>query len=256
MKKYSYLMLVLIIFVLIFQSPVSASQFFIDDQKIEFDITPDQISNDIYLPFDQLQEKFNMELEKLANDRFIIFYNGNFFLVSMEKTLVKTNKGNYNMEKAPLYINNHILLPVEFLREFLNLQIRSRNMIIPDKNEAEEVKANIYIEKNNIDKNEKLNLVIEIMNPQDHDITLKFNTSQRYEILIKNRYGSVVYTWSKKKIFAQVFTEVDIDAKNSVYFEEKIDMFQFQEGTYYIEAIIKGENIELKTDQKRFKVED
>jgi len=256
MKNFSYLMLVLIIFVLIFQSPVSASQFFIDNQKIEFDITPNQISNNVYLPFDQLQEKFDMELEKLANDRFIIFYNDNFFLVSMEKTLVKTNKGNYNMEKAPLYINDHLLLPVEFLREFLNLQIRSKNMIIPDKHEAEEVKANIYIEKNNVDKDENLNLVIEIMNPQDHDITLKFNTSQRYEILIKNRYGSVIYTWSKKKIFAQVFTEVNIDAKNSVYFEEKIGMSQFQEGTYYIEAIIRGENIEIKTDQRKFELED
>src|SRR6056297_3766694 len=111
MKNFSYLMLVLIIFVLIFQSPVSASQFFIDNQKIEFDITPNQISNNVYLPFDQLQEKFDMELEKLANDRFIIFYNDNFFLVSMEKTLVKTSKGNYNMEKAPLYINDHLLLP-------------------------------------------------------------------------------------------------------------------------------------------------
>lgn len=256
MKKKKYIYIFMFIIILLSSTLVQASQLIVENKEVDFDITPDKITEDSYFPLENLKEKFDIEVDTLQSNRYIIFYNNNFFIITVGSQQINTDNGKYNLKTTPIKINDHLLIPVEFLTRFMGLNIRVTDSKIPIGVEESELKSNIYINKTEFDKYDTLEIIIEVINSTDQDITLEFSSSKKYEILIKNRFGNTVYTWSKNKRFAQAFTELEIDAKDAQHFEEKINLSGFSEGVYYVEAIIESTNIKMNTGRRRFEIDD
>ncbi|MDQ0268774.1 BsuPI-related putative proteinase inhibitor [Cytobacillus purgationiresistens] len=101
----------------------------------------------------------------------------------------------------------------------------------------------------------EMDLVVE--NSSDQTVTLEFPTSQRYELVIRDENGEIVYDYSKGKSFLQVIQNLELQPKETKKWQEKWDYMKdgkrVSEGDYRIEANLTGQVIQpsgLQADLK------
>src|SRR3990167_1791069 len=71
---------------------------------------------------------------------------------------------------------------------------------------------------------------------------MEFPTNQRFEILIKEPSGRVIYRWSEDRSFDAMLGLVTIDPEESVVYTEKIPITMMKDGTTYsIEVTLLGQ---------------
>ena len=249
------LSMTIVLVILIISSNIYASQKILKGGDIKLNIEPEKITLDTYIPSDQIREKIDIEIGNFGEDSVILLFKNNHYLISFKNGLVKSNKGNKKLDNYPLLVNGHILLPVEFLVEILDINIIDKNRDKPDY-EHDDVKTNIYINKTEYDEDDNMEVSIEIINRTDRTKYLEFSSAKMYDIYIKDTKGNIIYTWSKNKRFTQAFKEVKISANGIVNYEEKINLSDFDEGTYYIEATIETTDNKYNTGQKSFVIDD
>ena len=245
----------IIIVLLVISSNIYASQKLFHGEDIKFNIEPDKITMDTYIPSDQISNKIDIEIDNFGEDRVIVLFNNNHYLISFKNGLVISNKGNKKLENNPLLVNGHILLPVEFLVEILDINIIDKSRDIPEYGQKD-IKSNIYINKTEYEEDENMEVKIEIMNRSNNTKYLEFSSGKMYDIYIRNTNGDIIYTWSKNKMFNQAFKEIKIGVSGSIHYEEKINLSGFVEGTYYIEAQIETVNNIFKATQKQFSIDN
>jgi len=159
-------------------------------------------------------------------------------------------------------INQHFLVPVEFLEVFLNFTVRvQEGLTMPDRidrgdQNEESLRFRVYLNDDEFDRYEQLRLRFEIMNTGRNDVNLRFNSAQKYNIYIKNRFGRVLYSWADSKIFSQAVQNIEIEGRDSLRFEEEIDLSQFREGRYYVEVEITADNYDFAKIEKEFEIDD
>ncbi|SIQ40911.1 BsuPI-related putative proteinase inhibitor [Halanaerobium kushneri] len=245
----------------IFSISVSA-QIRVENRTIDFDLIPDQITADTYLPIEKLVDAGLFEVDKVSNNRYIVLKNNNYYILQNNQQLVRSNLRNRNLKYAPVVINQHFLVSVEFLEGFLNFNVRvEKGLTMPDRigrdDQIEEnLRLRVYLNDDEFRIYDKLQLSIEIMNTGRDDINLRFNSAQKYNIYIKNRFGRVLYSWASDKIFSQAVQNIEIEGRDSLSFEEEIDLNQFREGRYYVEVEITAANYDFDPVEKEFKIED
>ncbi|OHE78632.1 MAG: hypothetical protein A3F67_06535 [Verrucomicrobia bacterium RIFCSPHIGHO2_12_FULL_41_10] len=88
----------------------------------------------------------------------------------------------------------------------------------------------------------ELNVTFKITNNKKEIILMEFPTNQRFEILIKEPSGRVIYRWSEDRSFDAMLGLVTIDPEESVVYTEKIPITMMKDGTTYsIEVTLLGQ---------------
>ena len=252
LKKILFSISILLVFLFI-SSNLYASQILIDSEDVQFNIRPDEIKMSTYISSNQIKDKINdLEIEKIGENLIIILQNNDHYVLVIKNRLVKSNKGNSKLTNPPIQINGHILLPVEFLVNYLDVNIIEENSKSSEYDQNN-IKTNIYINKSEY-ADENMEVTIEIINNSNDKKELEFSSSKIYDIYIRNTNGNIIYTWSKNKMFSQAFKKIEIKANRSVHYKEKINLSEFEEGIYYIEAQIEPMNNNLNTEEKRFSI--
>jgi hypothetical protein len=87
----------------------------------------------------------------------------------------------------------------------------------------------------------KMRLVLK--NEGDKEVTLRFNSGQRYDFIVRSEDDEVVWQWSHDKAFAQVTGEEKIQPGGQLVYEETWaqvdnDGNQVKEGVYYVEGVV------------------
>mgnify|MGYP006280142305 FL=1 len=256
-NKKQFLIVILLVITFIISNTALASMKVIHEEDIEYDISPDRITKDSYMPLNEISDELDIEFETLSNDRVIMMYDKYLYVMTADETFVKSNRGNFYLDNPILKINGHILLPVELLVDYLDVRIITRKPDYPeDDYKKRNIVANIFLEDDEYEEYEDLGVVIEIVNLSNQEQVLEFTSSQKYEIYIRNSRGNVIYTWSKNKSFTQAFQKVKLDPNDFKNYYEEIDLRGFREGVYYIEAVILANNFKINTGIKRFYIED
>jgi hypothetical protein len=102
--------------------------------------------------------------------------------------------------------------------------------------------------KINSDEKEK-KVFFEINNDSMVDKTLKFDTGQQYEIVIKDKDDKEVYTYSKNFSFSKSETEIEIKAEEKYVFETQLK--PLKKGKYTIEVWLLSTNTnEIKATEE------
>ncbi len=129
-----------------------------------------------------------------------------------------------------------------------------------DRDDQDQVENNlrlrVYLNDDEFDRYDDLEVSIEIMNTGREDINLRFNSAHKYNIYIKNRFGRVLYSWASGKIFSQARQNIEIEGRDSLSFEEEIDLRQFREGNYILEVEILADNYDFAEIEKNFEIDD
>lgn len=261
MKKVKTIFFLISILILI--SGLASAQIQIENKTIDFDLVPEQISEDTYLPIEKLIEADLFEVDRVNENRYIILKNNNYYILQRDRKLIRSNLQNRNIKNAPIVLNQHFLVPVEFLEEILNFRvILTGDLKMPDRingddvSTAENLRLRVYLNDNEFDRDETLRIRMEIMNIENFDQRLRFNSAQKYNIYIKNRFGRVLYSWADSKIFSQAVQNMEIEGGDSLRFEEEIDLYQFREGRYYLEVEVLADNYEFTIAERQFEIDD
>ena len=115
MKKF-YLIIVIIIILISFNSMICGADLKIGNKNINFDISPNELNDNSYIPIKQLKNMDDFYYGKLTNDKHLIIYKNNFYMFTFDNNVVKSSKGNIQLENNCLQINDHVLIPFEFVK--------------------------------------------------------------------------------------------------------------------------------------------
>jgi len=260
MNKITRIIYIVLISVLIFTTIVSA-EVLIENKKIDFDLSPDKIQEDSYIPLIELENNGLIAVDRVNSDKYFVLTEEGYYLLETNKKLVKSNRQNRVLKYSPLKINGHFLVPVEFLSRFLNFEIESYgNLISPGDRSIDESRDNlslrVYLNDDEFYRNDDLRVSIEIMNTSRNDINLSFNSAHKYNIYVKNRFGRVLYSWADGKIFSQARQNIEIEGRDSLSYEEELNLRQFREGNYILEVEILAENYDFEKIEKTFEIDD
>jgi hypothetical protein len=188
----------------------------------------------------------NFYFGELTEDGYLIMYKNKFYMFTVDNNVVKSSGGNIRLEHNLLKINDHVLVPFEFLKIIFKEQIE-----ISPENNTHRLELNLNLAADTINKNEKLVLNINILNRTEEKITLEFSSGQKYNIIIKNQKGDIVYNWAENKMFIQAFISKNIKANSSLEFEENLDLQGLARGEYTVEVSIIAENYEITSKTKK-----
>lgn len=261
MRKNIKIAILAVLLVMLFSTFVSA-EVVVNGKNIDLDLTPEEITADTYLPLAELVDKDLVDIDQVNADKFLVFYKNDYYLLESNLKEVKSNRGDRKLNYSPLKINDHFLVPVEFLDRFLNLNIdlSGGGLTMPDEYDRSQSRSNlrlrVYLNDDEFDRDEELELVIEVLNIDNNTQTLRFNSAHKYNIYVKNRFGRVLYSWADGKIFSQARQDIDIKGRDSLRFKEEINLRQFSEGTYTLEIEMLADNYDFDKIEKRFKIDD
>ncbi|MFW6281117.1 MAG: BsuPI-related putative proteinase inhibitor [Halanaerobium sp.] len=169
---------------------------------------------------------------------------------------------NRKLKYTPIVVNQHFLIPVEFLNEFLDFTVKvEKDLTMPYRDDIGDQSENnlrfrVYLNDDEFDSHEQLSLRFEIMNNGRDDVKLRFNSGQKYNIYIKNRFGRVLYSWADSKKFSQAVQNIEIKGRDSLKFEEEIKLTRFREGRHFVEVEITSDNYEFAQIEKEFEIDD
>lgn len=93
---------------------------------------------------------------------------------------------------------------------------------------------------------EPVTMKLIVRNEGDEPITLRFNTGQRYDFIVRDMEGNVVWQWSRDKAFIQVIGEVTIQPNGELTFVETWTQVDNEgnkvgAGEYEVEGIVTSE---------------
>jgi hypothetical protein len=219
----------------------------IDLEEIEFDLTPSgEINQNTYLPLDQLQEQIPIEIIEISEERTLVYYRNGYYIIEIGEDTIETNSNNIKLKNEPLEINNHLLIPLEFVADCLNISLNlNPNLKRPRPITAKELETEIFLEENVVKNMGKVYLLLK--NKSNREQVLNFSSGQTYDFIIRNQYGSIVHKWSKGKFFTQAFNEVKLKPGESVLYDQKLKINKLKPGTYYIQGKIKAKNRNILT---------
>jgi hypothetical protein len=238
-----------------------SAEFLIEEKKINFDLNPKQIKNDTYFPLDELIDNKLIGVDKINDDKFLVLTKNRCYLLETGKTIMKVNKKFQFLDVPPLKINGYFLIPFEFINEYLGFEITNsktkESSTNFNKNNIEDnLKLKINFNDDEIAQSENLKIQIEVINTSKESVILKFNTSQKYNIKLKNKSMEVIYSWEKGKIFTQALKSIEIDAEDSLIFKEEVALNQFSKGEYILEFEFLSSNYNFQTLKKEVKIQN
>ncbi|ADQ15733.1 BsuPI-related putative proteinase inhibitor [Halanaerobium hydrogeniformans] len=120
--------------------------------------------------------------------------------------------------------------------------------------ETTDLSLNVILAEKEYSVQDKLEIKIEIINNSDSERTLEFSSGHKYNIYVKDESGTKIYSWAEDKMFIQAFQYVDISAGETHYFEQEIDLSQFEKGDYILEVELLSVNYEFAEIEKEFKI--
>ncbi len=68
--------------------------------------------------------------------------------------------------------------------------------------------------------------IVLLKNPNEQDTTVTFPTSQRFELLVKDETGKVLYTFSQEQVFTQAIEKETFKALETKRYEVRIELPQ------------------------------
>lgn len=252
---------VLALFITILFSNLVLAEVQVNGKNIELDLTPAEITADTYLPLSELVDHNIVDIDRVSEDKFLLFYRNDYYLLESNSRAVKSNRGDRNLNYRPLKINGHFLVPVEFLDRFLDIEVETGSGLkLPEEidrgDNRDNLRLRVYLNDDELDRYQDLEVMIEFLNIDNSTQTIRFNSAHKYNIYIKNRFGRVLYSWASGKIFSQARQNIEIEGRGSLSFEEKIDLNQFREGRYILEVEILADNYDFETVEKNFEIDD
>lgn len=109
-----------------------------------------------------------------------------------------------------------------------------------NKSNGQRLPDELFLKVEALPRTDHMEMQLKLTNISDHRESLRFSSSQKYEIVIKSLDGKEVYRYSLNKSFAQGIQEMAINPLESIEWKEKWDYKnngqRVEAGDYQVEA--------------------
>jgi len=129
-----------------------------------------------------------------------------------------------------------IIRPHEILYFFIFLSLLSSRVV--EASQSQGVRVAVASDKARYFPGEPIALSVRVVNETSEPVRLSFGTSQRFEILVQDQQGRVIWRWSHGKFFAQVLGKETLEPTGGELLYRATVEGRFFPGIYQFKAII------------------
>ncbi|MFW5992319.1 MAG: BsuPI-related putative proteinase inhibitor [Halanaerobiaceae bacterium] len=228
-----------------------AEDFFVNEKKLNFDITPDKITEDTLIPLEKMQEIIQFRMIKLSPAKTAICYDQEYYIINLDTKKVQSGSRSYSLKPEPREINGYLLLPLSFFTGILNIEV---NYDSSQSEVEEDIMLTLKLEKDTFESGENIEGKLVLENKSDEPRNFTFSSSQKYDFIIEDKEGKQVKKWSDGRMFAQVITEMMLEPGTEKSFTEEISISDLREGIYYLYGLLPAEE-EIVSEKKEIRIE-
>ena len=245
MKKRILLVVLIFVFLLINSHCIYANVT-IDSSDINFDISPQSINNESYLPLDEVEKLIDIKVYKISDKSRVIYYDNNHYILT-DKSKKIIGKDKEYLKNVPLVVNEKFLIPMEFVTKILKIDINKnsndKNVEVPDNS----VLFRLLLENNVLKRNSTNEILLLLVNNTDRKKIFKFSSGQKFEIVLKGKHDNVIYRWSRFLKFTQTQTSIKLVPGDSTSFEVNLRLININKGKYKLSAyLVDGNDLRTK----------
>ncbi|MGM0602732.1 MAG: hypothetical protein ACQESS_05400 [Bacillota bacterium] len=133
MKRYIFL--IVLLFIVFYSFSLFAEE--LDLNSFEFSIKPDNIEESTLIPAEELKQSLPISFHRMEDNKFLLIFAGRFYLLNSGTNNIKIEGGEVELGNKILFINSHLLLPVEFIKLLPGIDIDDSGKIIYNKEFSE-----------------------------------------------------------------------------------------------------------------------
>ncbi len=133
--------------------------------------------------------------------------------------------------------------------KYINLSSLSANPQYKATMTDEELYESLIINNNKFKKNNLIKIMLIKINLGPLPVTLQYDTSQRYEFIVKNQTGREIWRWSKDKFFTPIAESITLNSGESKVYSVIWNIPKEIESGFYI---VEGWNAAKELKQIKF----
>jgi len=260
LNKFIVAGIVLISIIFLFSQMVSAENHEIAGIKFEFNILTEDITAETLIPMHQFMEKTDLTINRFADNYFIFQLDDRHMLIIPGEKEVRIGREKYELNTAPLKINDDILIPYSLAENFL----LGEDLVKRDNNDVEdeinnEIKTGLHLvlmpETKTVKKNDEFEVKIKLINYTSSSRSFTFNTGQKYELQLLDKDDSVVFVWSRGKAFIQAIQTLEVEAGEKEKWTAKINTSGIEAGKYQLKGWLTDRKRSLTADSVEILIE-
>jgi len=225
-----------------------------------FEINTEEISDSTLVPLEQFKEKTSLEINKLADSSFALELEGRKMLIKPGERKAQINDTKIEMAAEALEVNDDLLISFDALEvlfeDYKERYIQETKIDSPEV-DLDKPGFNLFLDPVEGEIGDD-SLVVELIlvNSSGRNQNLSFNTSQKYDLEIKDEEGRVHWRWSEGKAFAQVLQNLRIEPGEKEVWEVEIAIEDLAPGEYYLTGWIVGRRRDLTTAETRLIIKE
>ncbi len=257
MKKQIIIFFVVIFLLFVYNSQGMGNEIGID---YGFEINTEEISDSTLVPLEQFREKADLEIYKLADGRFNLELEGREMLIKPGDKEARVNDIKIEMAAEPLEINDDLLISYDALEllfeEYDEEHMTEIKIHSPDV-DLDKSGFNVFLDpvEGEIEDDSFLAELI-LVNNSGRNQNLAFNTSQKYDLEIKDEEGEVHWRWSEGKVFAQVLQRLRLEPGEKEVWEVEIEIADLDSGEYFLTGWMVSRRRNLSTAETKLIIKD
>lgn len=223
--------MVLLLIVILFMacSATLALEDFLYNYPVFFVFQPDRVDDETMVSLEELSFYFDFEIYKM-HDQVLCFYGGGYFVFTpgVDEVLVHGVDRMY-VYPTPLKVNGHHLMPLTFVKDFVEGQMRPRG--------ARPVDLHLIVDKKS---STLLEIMLILRNNNPQPMNFVFQTGQKYDITVEDHTGRVITTWARDKMFTQAMETMTLEGRSSKVWVTTLELPRIRPGVYTIQGSLTG----------------
>ncbi len=231
----SFIMLFILMF---FPVLISSENPEIAGVEYDFCVTTEEISEETLIPMRQFTDKTDLQINRFAENYFIFRLKDKHMLVISGEKEIRADSEVYDVDTAPVKVNDDILIPYNLAKSFLEDGILE-NIEVGEINEKEE-RTGLHLilspEAKEISRGDSFEVKVELRNFTDRKASFTFNTGQKFELELVDDEGSVVFKWSRGQMFTQAIQRIELEPGEIKTWTARINTSGLRSESYRLEG--------------------
>lgn len=218
--------LFLLLFLIMMSLTVHSLEESLEEQALLFHLQPQQPGEETMISLQQLASFFPVEIF-LVQDWIFCSAGARFFLFKPGVVEAWVDGKQQHLSPTPLTINDHDLLPLKFVEDFLFGKPEDEgplhlHLLILEKSSS-------YLE-----------CILILNNSSSQTIPLTFHTGQKYDLVVRDMAGRMITRWSQDKFFTQALERVNLKGESQKIWTARLKLPTLEPGGYEVQALLTG----------------
>ena len=207
-----------------------------------FSIATEEITDKTLIPMRQFTDRTDLRIDRFAEDYFIFHLEDRHMLIRSGEKEVRSEDEKYELEAAPIKVNDDILIPFKLAKIFLeddDFAALEELFETDKKNDVEERRGMHLVlvpETRKVSRGDSFEVEVKLKNFTERTASFTFNTGQKFELELLDEGGSVVFKWSRGKMFTQAIERIELEAGEVVSWSARVNTSGLKSGIYSLEG--------------------